>query len=241
MLDIHCHIMPDVDDGSDNFDESIEMAKIAEDSGIVAIIATPHCNIPDTYRNEWDSSMHELFMSLNKALISMGRAIRIFPGQEIFAAEGFTEGLKSGELITLNNSVYPLVEFDFAEHRASVYAKLEQLVAEGYVPIVAHPERYGFMQENHDAAKELKKIGCLLQLNRGSLNGKFGRQAFYAAHEILKKEDADFVASDSHGPFVRTPILADVHEMISEMYSYDYADLLMHVNPMKVLKNKKIR
>ncbi len=240
MLDIHCHILPDIDDGSGSFGESIEMAVMAENSGMLAIIATSHCNVPDSFDNPWNSSMHDLFMSLNRALISAGNLIRIFPGQEIYAADGFVDRLKSGELITLNNSVYPLIEFDFEEHQASVFTKAEQAVSEGYIPVIAHPERYGFVHENPDAVKELKKIGCLLQLNRGSINGKFGRRAFHSAHSMLEQGIADFVASDSHGPFVRTPVLSDVHELISEKYSYEYAQRLMHINPMKVLKNKKI-
>ena len=83
-------------------------------------------------------------------------------------------------------------------------------------------------------------MGCLLQINKGSLKGGFGKIAQNAAHGIMKNELADFVASDAHSPYMRTPYLADVRELISELYSEEYADLLLFKNPVKVLKNQKI-
>lgn len=240
MFDIHCHILHGVDDGSDSFEESVKMVKIAESGGTSAIIATPHSNVPGSYQNHWNITLAAQITMLNSRLSAEGVSVRIFPGQEIFAAGSFLSLLKSGKLLTLNNSVYPLVEFDFYEYSESVYMKLEQLVAEGFVPIVAHPERYAFVNEEEDAIIRLKDIGCLLQVNKGSLKGSFGRAAHFSAHRLLASQLADFVASDGHGPYVRTPYLEDVHEMISEMYSLDYAELLLRDNPKLVIENKKI-
>lgn len=240
MIDIHCHILYGLDDGSDNLEESVKMAKLAETGGTKIIVATPHSNVPSSFQNLWSNDIASRLNTLNSRLAADGVKVKVFPGNEIFAAGNFLSLLKSGKLLTLNNSVYPLVEFDFNEFSSSVYIKLQQLVAEGYIPIVAHPERYAFVSEEADAVSRLKSIGCLLQINKGSLKGGFGRAAYFAAHNIIEHQLADFVASDAHSPFMRTPYLADAHEMISELCSVDYAELLLYKNPRLVLENKKI-
>ena len=114
------------------------------------------------------------------------------------------------------------------------------LVAEGLTPIVAHPERYAFVAEDDFAPYRLKALGCLLQINKGSLKGNFGRGAYLASNYIIKNELADFLASDAHSPYMRTPYLADLFELIKEIHSAEYADLLMNINPSYILQNKKI-
>lgn len=240
MIDIHCHILYGVDDGSFSLEETVKMVKIAEQGGTRAIIATPHSNVPDLYQNHWNTEFDLKLELINKALGENGIDVKVYRGQEIFCSGRFAELLYDGELITLNNSRYPLVECDFYENSRTAYAWLSRLAANGYVPIVAHPERYEFVFEEDDAAMRLKEIGCLLQINKGSLSGAFGREAQQVAHRLLEDGMADFVASDAHSPYMRTPFLANVRDMISEEYSPDYAQLLLNENPMRVLKNKKI-
>ncbi len=240
MYDLHCHILFGVDDGADSAEESVRMARIAYEGGSKGIVATPHCNISEFDRNEWTSEFTKKLVMLNSTLTELNIPVKIFPGQEIFCGENVPQLLKSGKFLTLNGSRYVLVEFDFGEYADTAYSKLEQITAEGYVPIIAHPERYGFVQENSDAPYRIKNMGCLLQINKGSIKGGFGRGAYLAAKEILDAQLADFVASDAHGPFMRTPFLADSHEILSENYPADYADLLLKLNPKRVLKNQKI-
>lgn len=240
MTDIHCHILFGLDDGSAGLDESVKMASLAYSGGTRRIIATPHCNIPDSYRNYWNDDINDRLLALRHAVEKEGIDIKIYPGNEIFCAGRFISLLKHGALRTLNDSRYALVEFDFDEYSASAYMKLEQLAAEGYVPVVAHPERYGFTAEEPDAVMRLKDIGCLLQVNKGSLKGAFGYEARRTALRIMDERLADFVASDAHSPYMRTPYLADADEMISEMYSDDYARLVLWDNPAAVIEDKKI-
>ncbi len=240
MIDIHCHILYGADDGSFSLEETVKMVKIAEQGGTRAIIATPHSNVPDLYQNHWNTEFDLKIELINKALDENGIDVKVYKGQEIFCAGRFAELLFTGELITLNDSRYPLIEFDFYENSRTAYSRLSRLVAKGYVPIVAHPERYEFVSEEEDAAMKLKEIGCLLQINKGSLSGAFGREAQKVAHRLLEDSMADFVASDAHSPYMRTPFLANVRDMLSEEYSPDYARLLLNENPMHVLKNKEI-
>ncbi len=241
MVDIHCHILPGFDDGSDNIEESLRMARIAAGGGTKAIIVTPHSNIPDSYQNYLDKDYVGAFKSLKTKIKEANIPLEIYPGHEIFAAEDFVEQIKKRKLLTLCDSDYPLVEFGFRERSESVYEKLQLLVAEGLTPIIAHPERYAFVAEDRSAPLRLKKIGCLLQLNKGSLKNKFGDNAYAISQSIIRHEVADFVASDAHSPYMRTPYLADAHEIISELHSSQYANLILSINPEKVLKNEKIK
>lgn len=240
MVDIHCHILFGLDDGSVSAEESVEMAILANKGGTEKIIATPHSNVTGSYRNMWNPDFDQMVKDLNERLKKIGCDVTFYPGQEIFCGENFISLMKNGKLITLNNSKYPLVEFDFFERSAFVYSKLERLVAEGYVPIVAHPERYAFFCEDEDAAVKLRNMGCLLQLNKGSLQGSFGRDAFTASRRVLDSGFADFVASDAHSPYRRTPYLGEAYEFVAEAYSFDYADILFEKNALCVLENKEI-
>lgn len=241
MVDIHCHILPGFDDGADNMEESLRMARIAAGSGTKAIVATPHSNIPKKELNYLDKAYVDTFRELKDKIKEQRIPIEIYPGHEIFATDDMLEPIKRKKLLTLCNSDYPLVEFGFRERSESVYRKLQLLVAEGLTPIVAHPERYAFVAENGSAPLMLKKMGCLLQVNKGSLKNKFGDNAYAVAQALIKREVADFVASDAHSPYMRTPYLTDVYEIISDIHSVQYADLLLSINPEKVVRNEKIK
>ncbi len=240
MIDIHCHIFPNVDDGSGNMNDSIEMAVLAAQAGTKGIVVTPHCNIPESYKNHWATDLKDGFDALCAEIARRNIPIKLYPGQEIFLSAGFMELLNEGQLIPINWSKYLLVEFDARESAPVAYRKLQQIIAEGYIPIVAHPERYEFVREESDSIYRIKDIGGLIQINRGSLNGSFGYRAMNTAMEIVGTYQADFVASDAHSQYSRTPYLADAHELICEKYSADYADLLLKVNPQRVLENKSV-
>lgn len=240
MFDIHCHILPGVDDGSGNMSDSIEMAQLAAESGTKGIIATPHCNIPGMFDNYWSNALEEKVRILQNELNEKGIPVTVYSGQEVFLSRDFDERLKKGEFITLNGSRYMLVELDFRIDEISAISKLEYLAAEGYIPILAHPERYGFVIENPSVIKKIRSSGCLVQLNGGSITGDFGGYIQKTADLIIRNSFADFIASDAHSQYSRTPALSDVHELICENYSYDYADLLFRTNPLNVLENRSI-
>ncbi len=240
MIDIHCHILDGVDDGAYCFPESVEMAKIAYNSGTRYIIATPHANLPDTDGNPWGRKFTDKIARLNEAIAAQNIPLKVYPGQEIFASGNTVELLQRGDLIPLNGSKYVLVEFDFYARSETILDQCDALIAYGAVPVIAHPERYEALKENEETVYRLKRRNCLLQLNSGSLFGAFGKSAQRTAHDFLADETADFIASDAHSPFVRTPFMADAHEMVSEMYSLDYAELLFRENPERVLGNAEI-
>ncbi len=239
MIDIHCHILFGVDDGSFGLSESVEMAKVAAASGTTDIIATPHANAPDMDSNEWGENLENRLNTLNSALMDARIPVAVHPGQELFCSGDIIPRIKNGDFITLNKSRYILVEFDFYSSIEPILEYCEELVSIGLVPVIAHPERFAAVKEDEYSVNRLKKRGCLLQVNAGSLFGAFGRTSESIAHELMDGMLADFVASDAHSPYVRTPFIADAHEMISEMYSPEYAELLLHDNPARVLADKE--
>ena len=240
FIDIHCHILPGLDDGAFQAEDSLQMADVALSGLTGGIVATPHRLPGCPYTADELKKTH---FRISNILREKGKKITLFLGQEILLTESITpivDGLEKGILFTINGSVYPLIEFDFGEKAEYVYRSVSILVSRGFTPIIAHPERYDFLAENPDAAWGLHDLGALLQVNKGSPAGAFGRNAAKMAAFLLEERLADFVASDAHSPFVRTPFMKDAHEWISETYSIDYADHLMFSNPLRVLKNEKI-
>ena len=240
MVDIHCHILPGFDDGSDNIEESFRMARLAADGGTEAIVVTPHSNIPDSFRNYCDQRYVEAFEMLKNRIAEEKLPLKIYPGHEIFASGDIASLIKKRQLLTLCGSDYLLIEFAFREAADTVYRKLRELVAEGFVPVVAHPERYAFVADDDYAPLRLKDIGCLLQVNKGSLTGSFGKEAYAVSHSLIRHRLVDVVASDAHSPYMRTPYLADVYDMVSDIASADYAERVFSTNPKKIINNKKI-
>lgn len=237
MYDIHCHILPGLDDGAFSIDESLLMAESAAENGTRIICCTPHSG---SYSRD---ELIRTFRMFKAAAEQKGIGVRLFLGQEIYLTENYRRQIRDieeGYPVTVNRSAYPLVEFSPYEKTEVVYNALDELISRGFVPVVAHPERYAFITEDYDTAERIKKMGALLQINKGSLKGAFGIAAERCANYLLRRRMADFAASDAHSPFVRTPRLRDVHAYISEQYSMDYADWLMRINPQKMIRSEKI-
>ena len=234
MVDIHSHILPGLDDGADNFEEALVMAKIAVESGVTAITATPHCMEART------KEIREKILILRDMLQEADIPLKVCMGMEIFGTSYTSRLLREKKLITLNNSRYPLVEYSFTSSGEEETNILREMLWSGYIPIVAHPERYQFIRENPQLINEWAKMGCLFQINKGSLLGKFGRDVKKMADSLLKRGFAAAVASDAHSAEVRTPWMREVYDYISDNFSYDEANRLLNENPKRILKNENI-
>lgn len=240
FIDIHSHILPGLDDGSYNREDSLEMARIAEAGSISHIICTPHAEVGCRY------SANELLSVLKLTaghFSGSGNNIVLHPGQEILirnSAAEVPEALRRGELLTLAGSDCVLIEFKPHETAEGIYHAAEVIARGGYTPIIAHPERYIAIAEERGLAHDLHACGALLQINKGSLTGFFGKTAESTVRRLLENEQADFLASDAHGSYVRSPALAEAHEWISLHYSPEYADHLLIGNPTRILNGEKI-
>lgn len=234
MIDIHSHILPELDDGSPSLRESLAMARMAVDGGITAMVATPHCT------GGRKAEVLESWRLLRQALEEAGIPLKLYPGMEIFGTADTVRLLKENKLLTLNGSRYPLVEFDFRAWGETETLLLYSLCKAGYRPIVAHPERYAFIQRDPRLINRWVRMGCLLQVNRGSLLGRFGRQAQAMAVEMVERGFAAVVATDAHSCRSRTPWMRDVREMLTREVSPLCARMLLRENPGRIVKNERL-
>jgi protein-tyrosine phosphatase len=159
---------------------------------------------------------------------------------EIFATEELPGLLKSGRVWTLNHTRYFMTEFSFGEAPSFCAEILRQCREQGFRPVIAHPERYYFVQEDPQIAYEWCRAGYALQLNKGSLLGRFGRQVKITADLLLNHGLAACVASDAHGTHRRTTHMGEVRDYLIEGYGSDYARLLLEENPLRILTGKEL-
>ena len=234
MIDLHCHILPELDDGAQNLWDSLSMARMAVDSGITAMVATPHC------MDDRSREVYAAWQLLQEALQENEIPLKVFPGMEIFGTPDTARMLQEGKLFTLNGSRYPLMEFAFRSDGADETQILRSVCRAGFQPVVAHPERYAYVRENPRLINHWARMGCLIQVNRGSLLGRFGRQAQEMAFELTDRGFTSVVASDAHSPRIRTPWMKDVRQLLSERISPECAVRLLKDNPKKILKNEDI-
>lgn len=178
MVDIHCHILPGVDDGSPSMEDSLEMARMAADSGVTDIIATPHCNLPGNGpKNYRSASLRAAFSRLQQALDAEGIPLRIHPGAEVFCTPELPRLLDQRQLQTLGGSRYLLVEFYFDESAEFMEQCFRDIRHRGLVPVAAHPERYNAVQRDPARLEGWFRRGIVIQLNKGSVLGRLGRRA----------------------------------------------------------------
>ena len=240
MIDLHCHILPGVDDGSADEEESCAMARLAVESGVTDIAATPHCNAPDPFYNYADSALHARFARLRQRLEREQIPLRIHEGMEVFTTPELPRLLDEGRLLTLGGTRYLLIEFAFGESEWFFDEMLAAVRARGLTPVLAHPERYTCVQDEPRLLRRWAREGTVLQANKGSFFGMFGRRAAAAAHWALADGCLHLIASDAHSPYSRTPCLGEAYDAVCELYSADYADVLFCRNPAKAIGNKKI-
>lgn len=234
MIDLHCHILPELDDGSQSLQESLAMARMAVESGVKAMAATPHCS------GARSREVYESWKLLRQALKENKIPLKLFPGMEIFGTEDTLRLLQEGQLFTINGSRYPLVEFSFHSDGQMESRILRGLCKAGLHPIVAHPERYAYVQYDPELLNRWHRMGCLMQINRGSLLGRFGTHAQSLALELVERNFAALVASDAHSPQMRTPWMQDVKKLLIQEFSMDRARSLLLENPGKILKDEPI-
>ncbi|KYH34271.1 tyrosine-protein phosphatase YwqE [Clostridium tepidiprofundi DSM 19306] len=213
MIDMHCHIIPGIDDGPKDIETSIEMLRIAERVGIKTIIATPHF-----YRNFYEIEYEEVIkrtIEMNNIVHGKGINIKILPGQEVFLDKHTVDLYEEGIIGGLNNSRYLLVELPFDKPPKYVLDIIYEFRIRNVVPVIAHPERYSYVIKKPSILNDFIEEGCLFQINAGSLLGKFGKNVYKTAKLLVNNEICDVIGSDAHSTKIRSPkLLAEATEML---------------------------
>lgn len=196
MIDIHSHILNNVDDGSNSLMSSIDILKKAEDAGFSDIILTPHY-IEGYYENT-KGLIKEKIKDLKNEVYREDIIIQLHQGNEILLTDNTLSLLNKLKISTLANSRYILFELPFSNRMLNLGQIIYQIKASGYIPILAHPERYSYIQENPNNIIEIIKYGVLIQSNYGSFVGQYGKTTKRTAEILLENHLIHFLGSDTH-------------------------------------------
>jgi len=230
MIDIHCHILPGMDDGAKTLEESISMVRMAAASGTTDIVATPHANP----RYCFDPEAIELKVA--EVRRATNDLVNIHEGCDFhLSATNIEDALANPTKYTINHRSYVLVEFaDFLIPPTSTEI-FRRMRAAGMTPIITHPERNRLLQSDLEQIRAWVEDECLVQVTAQSCLGRFGKSAKDAADDLMTRGLVHFVASDAHGPKDRTPDLAEAYRYVASTYGSDQAERLFVANPKATL------
>ena len=238
MVDIHTHILPGIDDGARDIYDTLEMAQIAADNGITDIVATPHCNIPGLYSNYYSEAYKSVFLKAKRAIRDEGIPVRLYPGMEVYITEDVPALMAAGKIMPINSSRYVLMEFAFDSDPEFANYMLAKIYKMRVIPLIAHIERYYFLQDDPDLALEWRRRGYVLQCNKGSFQGHFGRREQHTAYDLLDQGLVDVIATDCHRPYRRTPNVEEIYESLLMDYPESYMKHVFEENPRRLIHNQ---
>lgn len=237
MIDIHSHILPGVDDGPDEIEQSLIMLEIAQSDGIKHITATPHfwgSINPQICRN-----LREKYYLLQNEAKNRGLEIEIHLALETFIAVDFMPLIRSDCATYENEKRYILIEFAMFDLPFGFDSILSDIVTFGTMPIVAHPERNSKIVNKFEFAEKIYDSGAKLQLTAASVLGYFGRQIQKTSLKLLDRDMIFAVASDAHDPFNRPPVLSEAFDFIEDRFGFQKAEELFITHPGDVLSVRK--
>ncbi len=240
MVDIHCHILPEVDDGAWDMEAAVAMARIARDCGVKKIITTPHFKGEPKSLEAVGFLMHQRRL-LQSRLKREKIEVELLPGAEVLCVPQTLELARTGRLPTLGTGRYVLTEFYFDASAGFMDETLRTLQHLGYLPVVAHPERYGAVQRDPELAMGWFHRGIVLQVNKGSVLGAFGRRAEDTAARMLYRGTVHVIASDAHSPESRTTNLEPVRRWCMDHLGKEYTRILLEDNPGRIAAGKPLR
>ncbi len=196
LTDIHSHILPAIDDGSKSLEESIDMLRGMQDTGYSKVITTPHI-MADVYRNTPKIVREKLYI-LREEARTRGLYIEIDTAAEYYLDDGFLEHLNSGDILSFGDN-YLLFETSYMDRPINMEEMIFEIQSAGFKPVLAHPERYRYINNLEYDYSKLKDLGVLFQLNLNSLIGGYGKSAKQKAEFLVKQGWVSFLGSDAHG------------------------------------------
>ncbi len=239
MIDIHCHILPDLDDGAADLEEAVAMARMAWRSGVTDIAATPHFQGVEQ-ELEHLPSIRRRSQLLTQALAREQIPVRLHPGAEVLCLPQTPALAMAHRLPTLGEGSYVLTEFYFDESFAFMDQILSDIAGCGYRIVVAHPERYHAIQRDPGLAARWARQGYALQLNKGSILGAFGPEPEAAAHGLLGRGLVHLIATDAHASTRRTPHVGALLDWARERCDPAFAQILLEENPRRILSGRDL-
>jgi len=236
VIDLHCHILPGIDDGASEIAMSLRMAKAAVDQGIEIVACTPHI-LPGLYHN-CGPAIRQATLDLQEVLDAEGVPLRLVAGADVHMCPDFVAGLRSDRLLSIADSRYVLVEPPHHTAPPQLEDFFFNLVVAGYVPILTHPERLSWVPSRYETIKRLFGSGVWMQVTAGSFTGAFGRNALYWAERMLDEGYVHLIATDAHDAERRPPDLARGRECVARRVGAEEAQRLVLTRPIGILKDQ---
>ena len=240
MIDLHCHILPGVDDGPSERAEALAICHRAAADGCTAMVATPHLR----HRRWWNDDRVALELALADLRRELEGAIELFSGGEIAlhgeSYEEMLESLPGGNLLSLAGSHYLLLELDWKGLGPDPAEVVYEMRLKGYHSIIAHPERVDWLMEHPTLLGELENEGALFQVTAASITGDLGRGPQRAVQQLFDAGRVHFVASDAHGVDRRPPGLAAARRRVVETWGAEAAEAIFEHHPAAVLADRPL-
>lgn len=235
MIDLHSHILPGIDDGSKSLAMSLEMARIAVDDGIRIMACTPHI-YPGLYMNA-TAGIVAARDALQAALDEAAIPLQLTIGADVHLVPGLLEGLRAGTVPCLHRTRYLLLEPSHHVAPPHFQESVFRLVAEGYVPVITHPERLTWIEDSYAVFGDLVRQGCWMQVTAGAVTGAFGPRAKYWAERFLGDGLTHILATDAHSAGRRSPVMSKARDVAERMLGSAEAQLLVRGRQEKILAN----
>ena len=236
LCDLHTHILPGIDDGAPTMESALQMLQNAAASDVTQLAVTPHCNGPYHNGNYLDDSLISRFLQLKQAAKDI--PVHLVLGAEVRVDPQLSQLLAQKKIPTINGSRYLLTEF--SPNETAFSDMLQKILSLGYIPLIAHPERYSAVCKNPRIVINWLDMGCHLQLTGGSILGEYGKTAQRTSAFLLQNDLVACVASDAHSLHHRSNFLMDAYNHLSVQYSKQYAACLMYDNPMRICGNEDL-
>jgi protein-tyrosine phosphatase len=235
MVDIHCHILPGIDDGSKSWEMTAEMCRIAARDGITHIVATPHSNdVYDYNRERFTEMLGQLHDSADgKLTFSLGCDFH-------FSYDNIQDAMNNPRRYTIGDSQYLLIEFSDYGIPPSVKQDVFAISSCGMIPIITHPERNRPLLNHPETVLQLVEQGCLVQVTANAVTGSWGPKSKKMAEWLLKREAIHVIASDAHDPVHRRPIMSEAREAVAELAGAEVAEALVTHNPAAIVEGKSL-
>lgn len=237
-FDIHCHILPGVDDGAKDMDETRRMLLMAYDEGIRVIVATPHFHIGN--KSDGNESLKAVYEEVRLIAENALGDFKLILGNELFYSPDIIDALRKGEALTIDDTRYILVEFAPVAPYQEIRDGLNHCIYSGFIPILAHTERYLCLNKNIDLVGHLIKLGTYIQINLSSLlRGHYNTNA-KLCRKLMKRDWVHFLGTDAHGAYVRAPRAMEAIMYLERKYTEATVNKLLWENPMRMLENKHL-
>ncbi|MDD4369923.1 MAG: histidinol-phosphatase [Anaerostipes sp.] len=240
VVDIHTHMMYDVDDGSKDLEMSLDLIRMSYDAGIDTIVLTPHFG-PRGNENVENTLLRQRTKELEAiARERVDKNISLYLGQELYYRENIVEKLKSGEALSINDTKYVLIEFGVGDSFSRILRAIQSLQYAGYRPIIAHVERYGAIFKKREELEQILDLGAYLQMNANCLvGGMFNREAAYC-RKLLNEQKIHFIASDCHQTNWREPMTKQQIDFLKNKCNNKWLLKVLYEHPRMVLDGQYI-